>query len=354
MIEAKWRTVDDYIVDRLVGDAPLLAGVLEANAEAGLPAIDVSAAQGKFLHLMVRIAGARRILELGTLGGYSTIWMAQALPIDARLETFEYEPRHADVARRNIEATYVPQRGDDGDVLGFVSLVADITERKGFERFRASAVARAERLLKITTAIADAVVAEEVFEALVDYVDAVDNGREKPTYGKPCITSIVGIISEQATSFASFDPLYVRASDVVLDVIRGLEAGLAKEEAAEAIVHAAMDEAVASGRNVILLDDHASWKKPYFARDGATHPTDFVLFPGERDVRVVAIPPTIGSFGQKTSFPEAWAGLTDDALSDVIGVPGAVFCHKNRFIAVFKTREVAEAAMRSVGLWMRG
>lgn len=199
-----------------------------------------------------------------------------------------------------------------------------------------------------------AVLATRLREALVDYVDAVDNGREKPTYGKPCITSIVGIISEQATSFASFDPLYVRASDVVLDVIRGLEAGLAKEEAAEAIVHAAMDEAVASGRNVILLDDHASWKKPYFARDGATHPTDFVLFPGERDVRVVAIPPTIGSFGQKTSFPEAWAGLTDDALSDVIGVPGAVFCHKNRFIAVFKTREVAEAAMRSVGLWMRG
>ena len=199
-----------------------------------------------------------------------------------------------------------------------------------------------------------AVLATRLREALVDYVDAVDNGREKPTYGKPCITSIVGIISEQATSFALFDPLYVRASDVVLDVIRGLEAGLAKEEAAEAIVHAAMDEAVASGRNVILLDDHASWKKPYFARDGATHPTDFVLFPGERDVRVVAIPPTIGSFGQKTSFPEAWAGLTDDALSDVIGVPGAVFCHKNRFIAVFKTREVAEAAMRSVGLWMRG
>ncbi|MBK8083247.1 MAG: O-methyltransferase [Devosia sp.] len=110
MIEAKWRTVDDYIVDRLVGDAPLLAGVLEANAGAGLPAIDVSAAQGKFLHLMVRIAGARRILELGTLGGYSTIWMAQALPIDGRLETFEYEPRHADVARRNIERAGLSDR----------------------------------------------------------------------------------------------------------------------------------------------------------------------------------------------------------------------------------------------------
>lgn len=102
MSEARWSAVDDYIVDRLIGDAPMLAAVLEANAEAGLPAIDVSAAQGKFLQLMVRISGARRVLEVGTLGGYSTIWMAQALPSDGVLETFEYEPRHADVAGRNI------------------------------------------------------------------------------------------------------------------------------------------------------------------------------------------------------------------------------------------------------------
>ncbi len=102
MSEAMWNAVDDYIVDRLIGDEPVLAAVLEANAEAGLPAIDVSAAQGKFLQLIVRISGARRVLELGTLGGYSTIWMARALPPDGVLETFEYEPRHAEVARRNI------------------------------------------------------------------------------------------------------------------------------------------------------------------------------------------------------------------------------------------------------------
>jgi len=102
MSEARWSAVDDYIVDRLIGDAPVLSAVLEANAEAGLPAIDVSAAQGKFLQLMVRISGARRVLEVGTLGGYSTIWMAQALPADGVLETFEYEPRHAEVAGRNI------------------------------------------------------------------------------------------------------------------------------------------------------------------------------------------------------------------------------------------------------------
>lgn len=190
-------------------------------------------------------------------------------------------------------------------------------------------------------------------EAVVDYVDAVDTGRSKPTYGTPCLTSLVGMIGEQATTFASFDPLYVRASDVVLDVVRGVAAGLAKEEAAEAIVWAAMDEALVAGRNVLLLDDHASWKKPYFARGGAEHATEFVLFPGERDVRVVAIPPELGSFGQKRSFPEAWAGLENEALVAVTGVVGSRFCHKNRFIAVFETRDAAEAALRAASLWSR-
>lgn len=190
-------------------------------------------------------------------------------------------------------------------------------------------------------------------ETLVDYVDAVDNGREKPTHGRPCVTSIVGMIGEQATTHTSFDPLYVRASDLVLEVVRGIDAGLAKEEHARAIVWAAMDEAVAAGRNVILLDAHASWKTPYFARGGEAHPTEFVLFPGERDVRVVAIPPVQDSFAQKRPFPEAWAGLEDAALEAVTGVPGSVFCHKNRFIAVFRTREAAEAALTAAGCWAR-
>jgi len=188
-------------------------------------------------------------------------------------------------------------------------------------------------------------------ETLVDYVDAVDNGREKPTFGKPCITSLVGMIGEQATTHASFDPLYVRAADVVLEVVRGIAAGLAKEEASSAIVWAAMDEAARAGRNVVVLAEHASWKKPYFERDGATHPTEFVLFPGERDVRVVAIPPELGSFGQKRSFPQSWAGLEGEALEGVTGVVGSRFCHKNRFIAVFETLEAAEEALRGVGFW---
>lgn len=103
MSEERWSEVDDYIVDRLLPSDPLMDAVLAANRAGGLPAIDVSAAQGRFLELLVRITGARRILEIGTLGGYSTIWMARALPADGRVVTLEYSPRHADVARANFE-----------------------------------------------------------------------------------------------------------------------------------------------------------------------------------------------------------------------------------------------------------
>jgi predicted O-methyltransferase YrrM len=98
-----WGRVDDYIVDRLVDEDAALADALKANAAGGLRPIDVSAAQGKFLHLLVRMSGARRVLEVGTLGGYSTIWMAKALPAGGSIVTLEYEPHHAEVARRNIE-----------------------------------------------------------------------------------------------------------------------------------------------------------------------------------------------------------------------------------------------------------
>jgi predicted O-methyltransferase YrrM len=102
MSEALWARVDDYIVDRLVDEDAALADALKANAAGGLRPIDVSAAQGKFLHLLVRMRGAKRILEVGTLGAYSTIWMAKALPADGSIVTLEYDPHHAEVARRNI------------------------------------------------------------------------------------------------------------------------------------------------------------------------------------------------------------------------------------------------------------
>jgi predicted O-methyltransferase YrrM len=102
MNQTLWTAVDDYIADRLLPRDEVLGRVLAANAAAGLPAIDVSPAQGRFLHLLVRITGARRVLEIGTLGGYSTICMASALPAEGGLVTLEYEPRHAEVARGNL------------------------------------------------------------------------------------------------------------------------------------------------------------------------------------------------------------------------------------------------------------
>ncbi len=98
-----WSRMDTYIGEQLLADAdPIFENVLRANAAGGLPSIDVSPAQGKFLNLLVRICGAKRILEIGTLGGYSTIWMAKALPADGRLISLEFAPKHAAVARDNL------------------------------------------------------------------------------------------------------------------------------------------------------------------------------------------------------------------------------------------------------------
>jgi predicted O-methyltransferase YrrM len=99
---ADWQEVDAFIEGRLVPADPALEAALAANAAAGLPAIDVAPTQGKLLNILARMVGARRILEIGTLGGYSTIWLARALPVDGRLITLEAEPRHAAVARENI------------------------------------------------------------------------------------------------------------------------------------------------------------------------------------------------------------------------------------------------------------
>jgi predicted O-methyltransferase YrrM len=102
-----WQAVDNYIADKLLGDDPALTAALAANAKAGLPPIDVSAAQGKMLGLYARMVGARRILEVGTLGGCSTICLARTLPADGQIVTLEIDPLHAEVARRNIDAAGV-------------------------------------------------------------------------------------------------------------------------------------------------------------------------------------------------------------------------------------------------------
>jgi predicted O-methyltransferase YrrM len=98
----QWTAVDRYIAEALIPSDPALDAALEASAAAGLPQIQVSPAQGKFLHLLARVQGARTILEIGTLGGYSAIWLARALPPGGRLITLEADPHHAAIARANL------------------------------------------------------------------------------------------------------------------------------------------------------------------------------------------------------------------------------------------------------------
>lgn len=102
MSQEQWAAVDRYIADLFAPDDPALQAALEASAAAGLPPIQVAPNQGKLLQILARLQGARRILEIGTLGGYSTIWLARALPADGRLITLELDPKHAEVARGNI------------------------------------------------------------------------------------------------------------------------------------------------------------------------------------------------------------------------------------------------------------
>jgi predicted O-methyltransferase YrrM len=112
MEQDRWDAVDDYFIGKLVSDDPVFQKVLDANAAAGLPAIDVSPTHGKLLHLMARMMRARRVLEIGTLGGFSTIWLARALPADGVVVTLEAMPRHAEVARANFARADVAEKVD--------------------------------------------------------------------------------------------------------------------------------------------------------------------------------------------------------------------------------------------------
>src|SRR5215207_6622042 len=103
MPEPVWSDVDDFFVQHLHPADDVLRSVLETNVAEGLPPIAVTPPQGKLLHLLARACGARRILEVGTLGGYSTIWLARGLAAGGSLVTLEVETKHAAVARRNIE-----------------------------------------------------------------------------------------------------------------------------------------------------------------------------------------------------------------------------------------------------------
>jgi predicted O-methyltransferase YrrM len=131
MSSKTWTAVDDYIVASLFEADPVLDAVLKANRDQGLPAIDVSAAQGKLLALLVRIRGAKKVLEVGTLGGYSTIWMARGLPKDGKVVTLELDPHHAKVARSNFERAGVSDKTDLRVGPALQSLAALVDENAG-------------------------------------------------------------------------------------------------------------------------------------------------------------------------------------------------------------------------------
>ena len=104
--------VDRYLVDTLVGRDDALEAAVAAQRAADMPAIEVAPTGGKLLWLLARLSGARRVLEIGTLGGYSTIWLARGIPDDGRVVTIEAEPRHAEVARASIDRAGVGERVD--------------------------------------------------------------------------------------------------------------------------------------------------------------------------------------------------------------------------------------------------
>jgi predicted O-methyltransferase YrrM len=107
-----WSAVDSYIAENLLPADTVLEAALRSNRSRGLPEIDVSPAQGKLLYLLAKMNNARRILEIGTLGGYSTIWLARALPADGKVVTLELEQHHADVAQVNFKMAGLSERID--------------------------------------------------------------------------------------------------------------------------------------------------------------------------------------------------------------------------------------------------
>jgi predicted O-methyltransferase YrrM len=110
MTQQLWTDVDSWFSKMVRKPDPVLESVLKSNAAAGLPAIDVSPAQGNFLHVLARSLSARRILEIGTLGGYSSIWLARALPPNGKLVTLELEALHAEVALKNFQRAGLADR----------------------------------------------------------------------------------------------------------------------------------------------------------------------------------------------------------------------------------------------------
>lgn len=128
-----WNDVDIYFSSKLQTSDPIMDSILRANTEAGLPAIDVSPNQGKFLYLLAKLKGAKNILEIGTLGGYSSVWLARALPEDGHLVTLEFSKKHAEVANENIRNAGLENKIDI--MVGPALETLPTLKKKGFSSF---------------------------------------------------------------------------------------------------------------------------------------------------------------------------------------------------------------------------
>lgn len=190
----------------------------------------------------------------------------------------------------------------------------------------------------------EAALADHLRRVLVDYVDAVDVGARQPEDGVPCFSMLIGVLNESANE--DFDRLYERGVVMAMDLVGGLRDGLARASAAKEEVQQAMEAAAEAGCRTIRLDRYMKWKPAYFENDGANHSTQYVLFPGKGDWRVVTIPVAEGSREDKRKLPEEWGGLEGEELQKATGTEGARFCHKNRFIAGFASESSALEALR--------
>ncbi len=253
----------------------------------------------------------------------------------------------------DAEATIVRSR--ELDRLARCDVVVDVggefdTARRRFDHHQTdyegprSSAGMVLDWLEQETAV-DTALAATLRAELVDYVDDVDNGRRTPDRGVPCFASMVGSLTHDADDGDDFDGRFADAVAFAQRYVRGIAAGLRARQHARNAVLACMQRAADAGRHTIELTEYVPWKETYFAAGGREHPTEFVLLPAEDAWRIIAIPPEPGSFANKRSLPAEWAGLTDAALEQVTGIPGARFCHKNRFIAVFATRDGAVRAL---------
>ena len=191
--------------------------------------------------------------------------------------------------------------------------------------------------------------AEHLRRFCINYIDAVDNGKSRSQPEVPCLTSLIERMNRGCSSLEEFTRRFEQTAEMVSIFLQAFERELMEQKQAAEIIHTAMQRAERLGSNVIELEEYCAWKPGYFEHGGAEHITEFVLFQSlQGSWQVVAIPPSEHSFAQKRSLPEEWAGLEGEELSKVTG-SASVFCHKNRFIAVFETKEAALTALQGAG-----